>query len=125
MIARDTSTQCPPGPAISSDGSTRSVASITRSPAILNSGSADPFGPTSTMSIVSRPQPCSTKYCSHGASTSRSLFPGSYASRKIQNPSVLMRTLSRTDSSSSSLFTARARSNWTSNGTSSRPSSAR
>ena len=35
-------------------------------------------------------------------------LPGLERSRKIQNPSVLMRTLSRTDSSSSSLFTARA-----------------
>src|SRR5580765_2608861 len=60
------------------------------------------------MSIVRRPQPCSTKYFSQCARISRSLFPGSKCSRKIQNPSVLMRTLSRTDSSSSSLFPARA-----------------
>ena len=44
------------------------------------------------MSIVQRPQPCATKYSSHGASTSRSVFPGSKCSRKIQKPSVLMRT---------------------------------
>ncbi len=66
------------------------------------------------MSIVQRPQPCETKYSSHGARISRSDFPGSNASRKTQNPSVLMRTLSRTDSSSSSLFTIRAWSNATS-----------
>ena len=63
------------------------------------------------MSIVQRPQPCATKYSSHGASTSRSVFPGSKCSRKIQKPSVLMRTLSRTDSSSSSHLTMRAWSN--------------
>ena len=57
--------------------------------------------PSSTMSIVSRPQPCATKYSSHGARISRSVLPGSKCSRKIQKPSVLMRTLSRTDSSSS------------------------
>ncbi len=50
------------------------------------------------MSIVSRPQPSATKYCSHGASTSRSVFPGAYDATKIRKPSVLMRTLSRTDS---------------------------
>ena len=66
------------------------------------------------MSIVQRPQPCATKYSSHGARISRSDFPGSNASRNTQKPSVLMRTLSRTDSSSSSLFTMRAWSNATS-----------
>jgi len=79
-----------------------------RDPAILNSGSAEPFGPSSTMSIVQRPQPSATKYCSHGARTSRSVFPASNASRKTQKPSVLMRTLSRTEASSSSDLTMRA-----------------
>ena len=78
------------------------------------------------MSIVRRPQPSSTKYFSQCARISRSVFPASKCSRKIQKPSVLMRTLSRTDSSSRSLFTARAWSNWRSQGTiSAAPSSAR
>ena len=119
QIARETSTQWPPGPATSSDGSTQSVAAKRFAPAILNSGSAEPFGPSSTMSIVQRPHPCATKYSSHGASTSRSVFPGSKCSRKIQKPSVLMRTDSRTDSSSSSDLTMRAWSNATSQPTSS------
>ena len=119
QIARETSTQWPPGPAISSDGSRQSVGSIRRGPAILNSGSAEPPGPSSTMSMVQRPQPCSTKYRSQGASRSRSLLPGSNPSRKTQKPSVLIRTLSRTDSSSSSDFTIRAWSKPTSQPTSS------
>ena len=41
QIARETSTQWPPGPATSSDGRTQSVASKRFEPAILNSGSAD------------------------------------------------------------------------------------
>ncbi len=77
-----------------------SVGFTRRVPAILNSGSAEPFSPTRTMSIVWRPQPCSMKYSSAGARISRSLRPGANASRKIQKPSVLIRTLSRTDSSS-------------------------
>ena len=85
-----------------------SVAPIFESPAILNSGSAPPFGPLRTMSIVRRPQPCSTKYCSQGARISRSVLPGANCSRKIQKPSVLMRTDSRTDASSSSDLTIRA-----------------
>ena len=39
-------------------------------------GYATPLSPTSTMSIVRRPQPSPTKYSSHGARISRSLFPG-------------------------------------------------
>ena len=58
--------------------------------------------------MVSRPQPCSTNQRSHGASISASLRPTAKCSRKIQKPSVLMRTLSSTDSSSQSLLTARA-----------------
>ena len=77
------------------------------------------------MFIVSRPQPRSTKSSSAAAITSAAGLPGSYAARNASKPSSLMRTLSRTDSSSASLFTARARSNSASNGTSSRPSSAR
>src|SRR2546423_584760 len=76
-------------------------------------------GPTRTMFIVSRPQPCSTNSRSAGASTSAAVLPGSYASRNAQKPSVLMRTESRTDSSSATLLTARARSNSMSKGTSS------
>jgi hypothetical protein len=43
-----------------------------------------------------------------GAITSAAVLPGAYASRKAWKPSVLMRTLSRTDSSSASDLTARA-----------------
>ena len=83
----------------------------TRSPrAIANSG------PTSTMFIVSRPQPSATNRRSAGASTSAAVFPGENASRNAQNPSVLIRTDSRTDSTSVLLLTARARSNSTSKG---------
>ena len=77
------------------------------------------------MFIVSRPQPRSTKSSSAGAITSAAVLPGSYAARNASKPSSLIRTLSRTDSSSASLLTARARSNSASNGTSSRPSRAR
>ena len=77
-----------------------SVGFTRRGPAILNSGSAAPFSPTSTMSIVWRPQPSATKYSSAGARISRSERPGANASRKTQKPSVLMRTLSRTEASS-------------------------
>ena len=76
-------------------------------------------GPTSTMFIVSRPQPSSTNSRSAGASTSAAVLPGAKARTNSQKPSVLIRTESRTGPSSSSLFTARARSNSTSNGTSS------
>ena len=47
--------------------------------------------------------------------------PGRYSARKESNPSSLIRTLSRTESSSASLFTARARSKCSSNGTRSSP----
>ena len=67
--ARETSTQWPPGPAISSDG-TQNSPSIVSLRAIANSA------PTSTMFIVSRPQPCSTKSFSAGASTSAAVLPG-------------------------------------------------
>jgi hypothetical protein len=119
QIARETSTQWPPGPATSSDGSTQSVFPKRREPAILNSGRAAPAGPSRTMSIVQRPHPSETKYSSQGASTSRCVFPGAKCSRKIQKPSVLIRTDSRTEASSSSDFTIRAWSNGTSHATSS------
>ena len=99
--ARETSTQWPPGPAISSDG-------MQKSPSVTSSRASANSAPTSTMFIVSRPQPRSTKSSSAGAITSAAVFPGAYASRKAKKPSVLMRTLSRTDSSSASDFTARA-----------------
>ena len=127
-IARDTSTQCMPGPATSSEGR-RKRPRISSRRAILNSGRAnDPASassPVRTMFIVMRPQPSATNHSSAAAMTSAADFPGAYASKKISNPRSLMRTESRTDSSSASLFTARARSNSTSNGTRSSPSSAR
>ena len=60
------------------------------------------------MFIVSRPQPRSTNSCSAGAITSAAVLPAAYAFRNAQKPSMLMRTLSRTDSSSASDLTARA-----------------
>ena len=76
--ARETSTQCMPGPATSSDGSTKSP-STSSLRAILNSGSAIPERPgaVSTMFIVSRPQPSATKYSSATAITSAAVRPGS------------------------------------------------
>ncbi len=68
-IALETSTQCPPGPATSSDGMQNSPRSVSAR-AIANSA------PTSTMFIVSRPQPRSTNRLSAGASTSAALRPG-------------------------------------------------
>ena len=123
-IARETSTQCIPGPATSSDGSRNSPSTSSRR-AILNSGRANVSVPVSTMFIVRRPQPSATNHSSAAAITSAAVFPGAYASKKISKPRSLIRTESRTDSSSASLFTARARSNSTSNGTRSSPSSAR
>ena len=95
--------------------------------AILNSGSAMPERPgaVSTMFIVRRPQPSAMKYSSATAITSAAVRPGAYASAHTSKPRRLMRTESRTLSSSRSLFTARARSNSTSNGTMSKPSSGR
>ena len=77
------------------------------------------------MFIVSRPQPSATKYSSAAAITSAAVRPGAYASAQTSKPRRLIRTESRTLSSSASLFTARARSNSTSNGTTSRLSSGR
>ena len=111
-IARETSTQWPPGPATSSDG-------MQNSPRIVSALAIANSAPTSTMFIVSRPQPRSTKSFSAGASTSAAERPGAYAPWKAWKPSVLIRTLSRTDSSSSSLLTARAWSKATSQLTSS------
>ena len=88
-----------------------------KSPSVTSSRASANSAPTSTMFIVSRPQPRSTKSSSAGAITSAAVFPGAYASRNAWKPSVLMRTLSRTDSSSASDFTARAWSNCTSHGT--------
>ena len=68
-IARETSTQWPPGPAISSDG-------MQKSPSAMSSRASANSAPTRTMFIVSRPQPRSTKSCSAGASTSAAVFPG-------------------------------------------------
>ena len=91
-----------------------------RAPATLNSGSAEPFSPTSTMSIVLRPQPLRDEAAPRTAPAPRArCVPGANASRNVQKPSTLMRTLSRTESSSKSLFTARAWSNATSHETSS------
>ena len=90
-----------------------------KSPSTVSSRAIANSAPTSTMFIVRRPQPSATKSSSAGASTSAAVLPGSYPSRNAQKPSVLMRTESRTDSISASLFTARARSNSTSNDTNS------
>ena len=75
--------------------------------------------------MVSRPQPSAMKYSSAAAMTSAAVRPGAYASAQSSKPRRLMRTESRTLSSSASLLTARARSNSTSNGTISNPSSGR
>src|SRR5919198_74778 len=61
--ARETSTQCPPGPATSSDG-------MQNSPRIVSARAIANSAPTRTMFIVSRPHPRSTKSSSAGASTS-------------------------------------------------------
>jgi hypothetical protein len=90
-----------------------------KSPRIVSLRAIANSAPTSTMFMVMRPHPSATKYSSAGASTSAADLPDSYAPAKRWNPSVLTRTESRTDSISSSLFTARARSNSTSNGTTS------
>ena len=75
--ARETSTQCIPGPATSSDGRTKSPR-ISSLRAILNSGSAMPERPgaVSTMFIVRRPQPSAMKYSSATAITSAAVRPG-------------------------------------------------
>ena len=78
------------------------------------------------MSIVSRPQPSRDEVLLARREDLALGLARLEGSRKIQKPSVLMRTLSRTESSSTSLFTARAWSKPTSQATSSqRPSSAR
>ena len=74
-IARETSTQCIPGPATSSDGS-RNAPSTSSRRAILNSGRAKVSVPVSTMFIVSRPQPSATNHSSAAAITSAAVFPG-------------------------------------------------
>ena len=122
-IARETSTQCIPGPATSSEGS-MNPPRISLRRAILNSGRANASVPVRTMFMVSRPQPSARNHSSAAAMTSAAVLPGAYASKKISNPRSLMRTESRTDSSSASLLTARARSNSTSKRIGSRPASA-
>ena len=114
-IARETSTQWPPGPAISSDG-------MQNSPRVVSERAIANSAPTSTMFIVSRPQPSvDEQLLGRRHHRRRPCGPGSNASRNAWKPSVLIRTLSRTDSSSSSLLTARAWSNSTSQVTSSQP----
>ena len=89
------------------------------SPKTVSSRAIANSAPTSTMFIVSRPQPRSTNSSSAGASTSAALRPGAHASRNAWKPAMLISTLSRTDSSSASDLTARARSKASSHDTSS------
>ena len=80
----------------------QNVASITRSPAILNSGEREASGADEHHVHRQAPAALLDEVAAPPAPGPRPpVFPGSYASRKIQKPSVLMRTLSRTDSSSS------------------------
>ena len=88
-----------PGPATSRDGSTNPPR-ISSDRAILNSGRAYVSVPVSTMFIVSRPQPSAMNHSSAAAITSAAVLPGAYASCQISKPRWLIRTESRTDSSS-------------------------
>ena len=106
------SAQYPLGPAISIEYRSRSSGSTGRTGfGCLNSGPALPWGPESTMFIVVRVVPLATNNSSAGAMISASVLPGSYASSTFQNPASLRSKLDCTIGSSSSLFTARTRSN--------------
>ena len=120
-MARETSTQCIPGPATSSEGSTKPPQHLVR---------AGDLELGARVACRSPSAPCSS---SAGRIPRRRTTPpprpsppprscrGRTPRARSRSPRRLMRTESRTDSSSASLLTARARSNSTSNGTSSIP----